>query len=99
VVDDGIATGASMRAAIDGLRSLQPKKIVVATPVAPSHASQQIEGVVDEFVCVSTPEWFFAIGEFYERFPQVEDAEVRALLSRAAETLAPNDKSDKRGAA
>jgi putative phosphoribosyl transferase len=99
LVDDGIATGSSMRAAVDALRSLQPKKIVVATPVAPSRANQQIERVADEFVCVSTPEWFFAIGEFYERFPQIEDTEVRAVLSRAAETFAPSDKSDKRGAA
>jgi putative phosphoribosyl transferase len=100
LVDDGIATGSSMRAAIDALRSLQPKKIVVATPVAPARANEQISSVADEFVCVLKPEWFFAIGEFYERFPQIEDAEVRNLLSRAAATFAPTtDKSDKRGAA
>lgn len=91
LVDDGIATGSSMRAAIDALRSLQPRKIVVATPVAPSRADDQINGVADKFVCVLKPEWFFAIGEFYERFPQVEDAEVRALLGCAAETYASTD--------
>jgi putative phosphoribosyl transferase len=99
LVDDGIATGSSMRAAVDALRSLQPQKIVVATPVAPSRADEHISRVADEFVCVLKPEWFFAIGEFYERFPQVEDADVSVLLSRAAGTFAPTDKSDKRGAA
>jgi putative phosphoribosyl transferase len=85
VVDDGIATGSSMLAAIEALRSLQPKKVVVATPVAPPHAEARMKAAADEFVCVSTPEWFFAIGEFYGSFPQTEDDEVRDLLNRAAE--------------
>lgn len=90
LVDDGIATGSSMLAAVSALRSLHPKKIVVAIPVGPSHARSQIGPVADEFICVSTPEWFFAIGEFYENFEQVEDEEVRNLLSRAAKArLAP----------
>jgi putative phosphoribosyl transferase len=84
LVDDGIATGASMLAAIDALRTLQPKKIVVAVPVAPAQAFTQITAVADELVCASTPNGFFAIGQFYEDFPQTEDAEVHALLSRAA---------------
>lgn len=83
LVDDGIATGSSIRAAIDALRSLHPKKIVVATPVAPAYTAARVRGVADEFVCVLTPEWFFGISEFYESFPQTEDAEVRELLSRA----------------
>lgn len=99
LVDDGIATGSSMRAAVDALRSLQPAKIVVATPVAPSRAIEQLNRVADECVCVLKPEWFFAIGEFYERFPQLEDSEVRALLSRASEPVGPADQTDKRGAA
>lgn len=84
LVDDGIATGSSMLAAIDAVRSLHPKKVVVATPVAPFHANARIRQVADEFVCVLTPEWFFGISEFYERFPQTEDVEVRDLLGRAS---------------
>jgi putative phosphoribosyl transferase len=88
LVDDGIATGSSIRAAIDALRTLHPKKIVVATPVAPAHAATRVKGAADEFVSLLTPEWFFGIGEFYERFPQIEDAEVRELLSRAGKPAA-----------
>lgn len=99
VVDDGIATGSSMLAAIDALRSLQPKKIVVATPVAPSHAEDQIRRTADEFVCVLTPEGFFGISEFYESFPQTEDAEVRAMLARASESIATRHKPVTKGAA
>jgi putative phosphoribosyl transferase len=95
LVDDGIATGSSMLAAIDALRSLHPRKIVVATPVAPSHAEAQIKRVADEFVCVLTPEWFFAIGEFYRSFTQTEDAEVRNLLSRASGSQAVTTPSAK----
>ncbi|MGZ4828396.1 MAG: phosphoribosyltransferase [Candidatus Angelobacter sp.] len=99
VVDDGIATGSSMLAAIDALRSLQPKRIVVATPVAPSHANDQIKGTADEFVCLLTPEWFFGISEFYESFSQIEDAEVRTLLSRATASIAARHKPARKGAA
>jgi putative phosphoribosyl transferase len=88
LVDDGIATGSSMLAAIDALRTLHPKKIVVATPVAPMHTDAQMNKSADEFVAVLVPEWFFAIGEFYESFPQTQDEEVRNLLSRAGESLA-----------
>lgn len=88
LVDDGIATGSSILAAISAVRSLHPKKIVVATPVAPAHAAGRVKGAADEFVCVLTPEWFFGISDFYERFPQIEDAEVRELLSRAGKPAA-----------
>jgi len=96
LVDDGIATGSSMRAAIDALRTLQPKKIVVAVPVAPSQADLQIKGVADEFVCVLKPDWFFGIGKFYEDFSQTEDSEVQALLQHAARPLAAERESEKR---
>jgi len=99
LVDDGIATGSSMRAAIDALRTLQPKKIVVAVPVAPSRADVQIKGVADEFVCVLKPEWFFGIGQFYEDFSQTEDSEVQALLQHAARPVAAERKPEKRGVA
>jgi putative phosphoribosyl transferase len=99
LVDDGIATGSSMLAAIAALRALQPKKIVVATPVAPPHALGQIKPVADDFVCVDMPEGFFGISEFYDNFPQIEDSEVSALLNRATETTAALRKTEKRGAA
>lgn len=92
LVDDGIATGSSMLAAVDALRSLQPARIVVATPVAPPQAEAQLERVADEFVCVGAPEWFFGISEFYRRFPQIEDSEVQDLLRRAREAPAPSQK-------
>ena len=99
LVDDGIATGSSMLAGIEALRTLHPKKIVVAVPVAPSHAEADIGSVADEFICVDQPEWFFGIGEFYEDFSQTEDTEVRALLERLAQALEPAHKQEKRGAA
>lgn len=99
LVDDGIATGASMRAAIDALRTLHPKKIVVAVPVATFHADQEMRKAADEFVCVLRPESFFAIGEFYENFAQTEDSEVRALVERATESLAAAEERQKRGVA
>lgn len=88
LVDDGIATGSSMLAAVNALRSLHPKKIVVATPVAPAPADGRIKRVADEFVCLHVPLWFFAICEFYRSFPQTEDQEVRDLLSHASKSAA-----------
>lgn len=96
LVDDGIATGSSMLAAVDALRKLEPKKIVVAVPVAPAHANEQIKRVADEFVCVDQPEWFFGIGQFYENFSQTEDSEVHALLEGAAEAFVAAGKSEKK---
>jgi putative phosphoribosyl transferase len=95
LVDDGIATGSSMLAAISALRTLQPKRIVVAVPVAPSHADEQIKRVADEFVCVDKPELFFGVGQFYENFSQTEDSDVHALLERAAKTPLASHKSEK----
>ena len=99
LVDDGIATGSSMLAAIEALRSLQPKKIVVAVPVAPPDAFSRITAAVDEFICVLKSEWFFAIGQFYEDFQQVEDEEVSALLVRAAEAIPTTSAREEKGAA
>jgi putative phosphoribosyl transferase len=82
LVDDGIATGSSMRAGIRALRQLQPKRIVVAVPAAPAGTCSQLSKEVDELVCVATPPLFHAIGQFYEDFTQVSDQEVLALLSR-----------------
>ena len=81
LVDDGVATGATMRAAIAALRQLEPAKIVVAVPVAPPDAVQALEEVADEVVCLATPQPFFAIGSCYRDFTQVSDEEVRGLLA------------------
>jgi putative phosphoribosyl transferase len=97
VIDDGIATGSSMLAAIDALRAQRPKKIVVAVPVASSHADQEMNKAADEFVSVLQPEWFFAIGEFYRNFTQMEDSEVRALLDRSTGSQAAERERQKRG--
>jgi predicted phosphoribosyltransferase len=83
LVDDGIATGSSMRAAIAALRPRHPAKIVVAVPVAPASTVHQIEREADEVVCVSVPKHFLAVGEWYEDFQPVTDREVRRLLEAA----------------
>jgi putative phosphoribosyl transferase len=99
LVDDGIATGSSMLAAIEALRTLHPKKIVVAVPVAPTHADADISSAADEFICVHQPEWFFGIGQFYEDFSQTEDSEVRALLELSSRTFAGVHTPKERGIA
>jgi putative phosphoribosyl transferase len=99
LVDDGIATGSSMLAAIEALRTFHPKKIVVAVPVAPHHATADIGSVADEFICLDQPEGFFAIGQFYQDFSPTEDLEVRALLELSAGISAGVHRPKKRGAA
>jgi putative phosphoribosyl transferase len=84
LVDDGIATGSSMRAAINALRQMKPTRIVVAVPVAPVSACNRLRSEVDELVCVHMPESFFAIGQFYGDFSQIPDEEVAGLLQRSA---------------
>jgi predicted phosphoribosyltransferase len=82
VVDDGIATGASMIAALHAVRAKQPARLVCAVPVAPPESLEQIRPYADELVCLETPEGFMAVGQFYRHFEQVEDDEVVALLAR-----------------
>jgi len=82
VVDDGIATGASMIAALHAVRAKQPARLVCAVPVAPPDSLEQIRPYADELVCLETPEGFMAVGQFYRHFEQVEDGEVVALLAR-----------------
>lgn len=82
LVDDGLATGSSMSAAVAALRPLAPARIVVAVPVAPRSAAREFREAVDEFVCLDTPEPFGAVGAFYEDFEQTTDMEVRELLAR-----------------
>jgi putative phosphoribosyl transferase len=90
VVDDGIATGASMLAAIEVLHSQKPRKIIVATPVAPPHAEREMKTVVDEFICLLVSEYFPAVGFFYHDFSQVKDEEVRSFLSHATYFVNPD---------
>jgi putative phosphoribosyl transferase len=99
LVDDGIATGSSMLAGIEALRTLRPKKIVVAVPVAPTHADADFAGVADEFICLDQPEEFYGIGQFYHDFSQVDDLEVRALLESSARNPLGVHKAKERGAA
>ena len=83
LVDDGLATGSSMRAAVQALRRLGPSMIVVAVPVAPSSTCQRLATEVDDVVCGMTPSPFFAVGQAYEDFTQTTDEEVRSLLQAA----------------
>jgi predicted phosphoribosyltransferase len=81
IVDDGIATGHTIRAAVMSIRRHAPSSVVVAVPVAPKETISQISKEADRVVCLQTPEPFLAIGEFYESFEQVSDEEVRDTLS------------------
>jgi predicted phosphoribosyltransferase len=83
LVDDGLATGASMRAAAKALRAERPAKIVVAVPVAARETCDSFRDVVDEVVCVATPDPFYAVGMWYEDFSETTDDEVRELLGTA----------------
>ena len=82
VVDDGIATGASMIAALHAVRSRKPARLVCAVPVAAPESLEQVRPYADEVVCLETPEDFRAVGQFYRQFPQVEDEAVVAFLKR-----------------
>ena len=81
VVDDGLATGSKMIAALHALRARRPQKLICAVPVAPPDTLAKVESYADEVVCLSAPEMFYAVGQFYQSFPQVSDAEVIALLA------------------
>ncbi|WP_269507357.1 phosphoribosyltransferase [Burkholderia sp. IMCC1007] len=83
VVDDGVATGASMRVALQALRERHPARIVAAAPVAPAGAGHVFDDLADAFVTVSQPLRFFGISQFYARFEQTDDDEVRVLLDAA----------------
>jgi putative phosphoribosyl transferase len=85
LVDDGLATGASMQAAARAVRRHEPARIVIAVPVASRATCDQFKDEVDEVVCAVTPEPFYAVGNWYEDFTQTTDDEVRELLERAAD--------------
>ena len=89
VVDDGLATGSSMQAAVLALRRLEPARIVVAVPVGAQETCARLRHVADEVVCVETPEPFRAVGLWYKQFAQTTDDEVRHLLARPGESADP----------
>jgi putative phosphoribosyl transferase len=83
VVDDGLATGATMISALHALRAKKPAKLICAVPVAPPDTLEKIEGYADEVVCLQAPMFFQAVGQFYADFPQIDDSEVEAILKQA----------------
>ncbi len=84
VVDDGLATGSTMIAALHALRARHPQKLICAVPVAPPDTLAKVASYADEVVCLSAPEMFYAVGQFYQSFPQVSDEEVIKLLATAS---------------
>jgi putative phosphoribosyl transferase len=82
LVDDGLATGASMRAAVAAVGSMGPARVVVAIPLAPAQTCRVLADLADEVICLTMPHPFIAIGIYYDEFPQVTDLEVQELLSR-----------------
>lgn len=83
LIDDGLATGATMRAAAQALRAHAPQRVVVGVPVAAPEACEEFRDVVDEVICAITPDPFYAVGVWYSDFSQTSDDEVRDLLARA----------------
>jgi putative phosphoribosyl transferase len=90
LIDDGIATGATMRAVVLAARQQQPARMIIATPVAASATCEEFAAEVDDLVCLIRPQSFFAVGSWYQYFPQVTDEEVHYLLEQARQTrMAP----------
>lgn len=83
LVDDGIATGLTVKAAIAELRARKPQKIILAVPVAAADSLAELSGDVDDLVCLYTPAFFMAVGQFYENFEEVSEQEVAALLKNS----------------
>jgi putative phosphoribosyl transferase len=84
LVDDGLATGSSMRVAVLALKQKEPAQVIVAVPVAPADSCAEMQLVADKVVCAVTPQPFWGVGQWYEDFSQTSDEEVRELLKRAA---------------
>jgi putative phosphoribosyl transferase len=89
LVDDGLATGSTMRAAVAALRQQQPARVIVAVPIAAPETCAELRAEVEEIVCAVTPEPFYAVGAWYEDFAQTTDREVQELLARAARPHRP----------
>lgn len=84
LTDDGVATGSTMKAAIMTVRRMRPKSIIVAVPVAPSGVEFELGVNFNEFICILSPEHFYAIGQFYRNFSQVNDEEVNEILKKTS---------------
>lgn len=84
VIDDGLATGATMISALHGLRARKPARLICAIPVSPPHTLEKVALIADEVICLEAPEFFQAVGQFYSHFPQVEDDEVIEILREAS---------------
>ena len=82
VIDDGLATGATMISALHALRAKRPARLIAAVPVSPPDTLQKVEPLADEVVCLDAPAYFSAVGQFYQDFPQVQDSEVIAALRK-----------------
>lgn len=82
VIDDGLATGASMEAAIKALRQQDAQQVIVAVPVAPSDTIAKLRELADDVICLKTPSPFWSVGEHYQEFPQLADADVMEILNR-----------------
>lgn len=89
LVDDGIATGATMQVALRATRRRKPARLVLAVPVASPHSLEALRQETDEIICLDAPDDFFAVGQFYRRFPQLRDEEVTALLGQARGLISP----------
>jgi predicted phosphoribosyltransferase len=94
LVDDGLATGATMLAAVRAVREQGPARVVVAVPVADPDVCERLGSIADEVVCVSTPRPMMAVGAWYEDFAQISDDEVRELLARASRPSAGGTSAD-----
>jgi putative phosphoribosyl transferase len=88
-VDDGLATGSTMRAAVAAVRKLDPARVVVAVPVGSAETCEEFEGEADETVCAREPDPFYAVGAWYDDFSQTTDDEVRELLGRTGTARVP----------
>jgi predicted phosphoribosyltransferase len=89
VVDDGIATGATVRAALEAIQERRPRRVVLAVPVAPPSTLEELSAVTDDIVCLQAHEPFYAIGLYYDDFRQVSDDEVIGILSESASPRKP----------
>ena len=87
LVDDGVATGATMRAALAALRRLQARSIVIAAPVVSASTRRELEALADQMVCLAVPEILFTVGQWYVNFEQVSDEKVAALLEQLSTTV------------
>ena len=98
LIDDGVATGSTLRAAIRALKSQHPARLVVGVPAAAGSTCRELRPEVDEFVALMTPEPFHAVGEWYQNFGQTSDSEVTELLDRARRNLASEEPAGARDA-